>query len=389
MSTFNHAVDLDGFQELVQLIYGAALEPDLWHQLPEVLAIKTNVDFCAFWQHYYEGDKKAFMYAYNMDLTYLPGYRDYYCHMDMFNKMFFQQENDVVALSHHWLDYSELIKSEFYNDFMKPQDIYYLSSGRVEKMPCGNGFINISLGNTKSMGCITDEFASLLKALLPHLRKAININNKLAIADQYSLQLDQLYKRNNAGIMLVDNQSRPVFLNRVAEETVRNEDVISIKEGVLTIESSRLNEKLHKAIKEVSSAQPNSCDTVGSFTIKPTTSHHIITVVILPFSERAASMVNERLGDRARAMVLFFEDVPKVNLSSPLLSSLYDLTASEVRVVNDLVNGLSVKQIANKYGVSELTLRVQVKSIFRKTKVNRQTDLVSLMLLGPASATFT
>lgn len=387
MPTVNQAVDLEGFQELIQLIYDAALEPELWSQFPEVLAKKTNSAYCAFWQHYYEGDQEDFMYLYNMDPAYLPSYRDYYGELDEFNKMFFHQDNDVVALSHKWLNYDKFRTSEFYNGFMNPQKLHYLASGRVERMPCGNGFINISLGNNKTLGHITNESAALLRALLPHLHKAIKINNKLATTNQYPLQLEQLYKQKNAGVMLVDNQAQLIFSNKIAKNIIQQEDSLLIKGGALTTTNSNLNIKLHKAIKKISLENTNLCDAVESITIKPTASQHTMTIVILPFSRYAASMVNEHFKNKASAMVLIFEEVPKVNFSAPLLSSLYNLTTSESRVVNDLVNGLSVKQIANKSGVSELTLRVQIKSIFRKTKVNRQTDLVSLMLLGPASAT--
>lgn len=67
--------------------------------------------------------------------------------------------------------------------------------------------------------------------------------------------------------------------------------------------------------------------------------------------------------------------------SSPnaeILGALFDLTPTEARVTKALIAGQDLADIAQAHGVSVATVRNQLASIFAKTGVNRQTDLVLL-----------
>lgn len=61
---------------------------------------------------------------------------------------------------------------------------------------------------------------------------------------------------------------------------------------------------------------------------------------------------------------------------------LYGLTEAEARVMAALALGATVDEIALTHGVCTSTVRAQVRSIFEKTGVNRQSDLVRLALTG-------
>ncbi|ONG54426.1 hypothetical protein BKE38_10280 [Pseudoroseomonas deserti] len=62
-----------------------------------------------------------------------------------------------------------------------------------------------------------------------------------------------------------------------------------------------------------------------------------------------------------------------------LLSSLFDLTAAEIRLVRGLVGGHTLKSIAEQGPVALSTLRTQLVSVFRKTGTARQSELLALI----------
>jgi DNA-binding CsgD family transcriptional regulator len=64
----------------------------------------------------------------------------------------------------------------------------------------------------------------------------------------------------------------------------------------------------------------------------------------------------------------------------------YGLTEAEARVLGALARGATVSEIALEHGVSASTVRAQVRSLFEKTGVNRQSDLVRLALTPPRAA---
>jgi DNA-binding CsgD family transcriptional regulator len=68
-------------------------------------------------------------------------------------------------------------------------------------------------------------------------------------------------------------------------------------------------------------------------------------------------------------------------LAPDLLHGLFDLSPAEARVARLLLEGKSVAGIAAESKVGENTVRAHLKSIFAKTGVNRQAELVRLLAL--------
>ncbi|MBN9270340.1 MAG: helix-turn-helix transcriptional regulator, partial [Mesorhizobium sp.] len=62
-----------------------------------------------------------------------------------------------------------------------------------------------------------------------------------------------------------------------------------------------------------------------------------------------------------------------------LLGGLFDLSPAEDRVARALMGGMSVQDCARTFGVSQETVRAQLKNIFAKTATSRQTELLQLL----------
>jgi DNA-binding CsgD family transcriptional regulator len=62
-----------------------------------------------------------------------------------------------------------------------------------------------------------------------------------------------------------------------------------------------------------------------------------------------------------------------------LVAGLFGLTRSEARVAAGIIQGKAVNQLASELGLSAATIRSYLKSIFGKTGVHRQAELVSLL----------
>lgn len=62
-----------------------------------------------------------------------------------------------------------------------------------------------------------------------------------------------------------------------------------------------------------------------------------------------------------------------------VIQGLFDLTAAEARVASRVAEGLALDQIPERRGVALATMRSQVKSIFAKTGVGRQSQLAALL----------
>ena len=62
-----------------------------------------------------------------------------------------------------------------------------------------------------------------------------------------------------------------------------------------------------------------------------------------------------------------------------LNQGLFDLTPTEAKVARLVANCRTVKDIARSTGVTEETIRKQLKTVFAKTGVSRQVELATLL----------
>ena len=90
-------------------------------------------------------------------------------------------------------------------------------------------------------------------------------------------------------------------------------------------------------------------------------------------------------GEQAAAIVFISDPAQQQTISPEILSILYGLTRAEARLAQELAMGKTLDEISDIYHVSKHTLRTQLKSIFSKTGLKRQSDLVRLILGGPAT----
>jgi DNA-binding CsgD family transcriptional regulator len=79
--------------------------------------------------------------------------------------------------------------------------------------------------------------------------------------------------------------------------------------------------------------------------------------------------------------VVFITDPAAVEMPTlERLAALYSLTRAQARAALALAAGASYKGAARQLGVTEETVRSHVKDIYPKLRVNRQADLVRLLL---------
>jgi DNA-binding CsgD family transcriptional regulator len=82
------------------------------------------------------------------------------------------------------------------------------------------------------------------------------------------------------------------------------------------------------------------------------------------------------------ALVLVMESGTKL-AALDILGKLYNLTPAELRVASALLVGSSPEEYGQQSGVTQNTVRSQLKSLFRKTGTSRQSELVALLSRVP------
>jgi DNA-binding CsgD family transcriptional regulator len=152
--------------------------------------------------------------------------------------------------------------------------------------------------------------------------------------------------------------------------------VVCERRGLLVTKDARTN----VALRETLAASGVSDLEVGDQGIalilaEDSRSQHLAHV--LPLTKGLRSNVGQQHSAAAAVCVR----KASLDLPAPLhvLSKLYQLTASEVRVLGAVVESGGVTEISDALGISEATVKTHLQHLFDKTGARRQTDLVKLV----------
>jgi DNA-binding CsgD family transcriptional regulator len=99
---------------------------------------------------------------------------------------------------------------------------------------------------------------------------------------------------------------------------------------------------------------------------------------LIPISGRSSELF-----DGAFGLVVITPICTPAIPTSAMLHALFDLTPAEARVSRGISEGLQLSQIATRYGVTVETIRAQIKAIFAKTGTCRQSELTALLASLP------
>ncbi|MFT6558547.1 response regulator [Sneathiella sp.] len=180
------------------------------------------------------------------------------------------------------------------------------------------------------------------------------------------------------GVILMTESSQVLFFNDKAKKYLEKKDgLILDSEQKCRATVASENKKLAELLTNTLSPETNGKGELDfALTITREESDTPLTVMLAPIGT----------GIAGKGAVLFVSDPAEpVELSIDTICRLYALTPAEGRLALGLTNGSKLDDLAEEWGVSMHTVRSQLRQIFRKTDTSRQSELVKLILTGPAA----
>ena len=265
---------------------------------------------------------------------------------------------------------SELEKTEFYNDFLRPNEAHHECALIQED---GRGkVLALSAVRPRQAGEFDTTQVQFLARLAPHLGGALEMHRKMLDLKHAARAGAEVLESLDAGLVGVDDSGKICFTNGVAESLLRSGQVLRIQdERIVVAHDTRQTAALHELLKRA--ADPNlDCDAGGSLIARR--DEHYLHLIVQPW----------RGGDRLfpgrlKAIVTISDPAARLRSRADLLSGLFGLTPAETRVSMLLAEGLDPSEIATRMRITTHTVRSHLKSIYGKTSVGRQSQLVRLI----------
>jgi DNA-binding CsgD family transcriptional regulator len=179
----------------------------------------------------------------------------------------------------------------------------------------------------------------------------------------------------SVGVVLIQGDGQVLSANRVAQRILERGDGLSCGGGRLQAFYSHEQAALTRTIAAAVADLP-----AGSvLTFARPSGGRALSVVVRVLRPEGAD------GGQPRLTAVFITDPDQeVAAEAQTFTSLYGLTPAEARLASSLVRGMSPAQAAAALGLTINTVRTHLKHIFSKTETRRQSDLVRVLLTGPA-----
>jgi DNA-binding CsgD family transcriptional regulator len=371
--------------ELLLDVYESAANPQHWPTFLENAARELDATKAALHVHYFapgntihtaEGGCAV---AIGYDASSLTAYANHYATKDIYVQRI--RERFPLGMnagtSEDLVTSGEYRNTEIYHDFCRINEVFHTCWSAIEQtkgVAAGLGFIRPE--NAKPFSA---KDVDLLKLLNPHLAKAFRLQRVLERAADSNKALLGSIAQFDFGVIALDGEGRITNFSPPAKHILEQQDGIRISalrlEAVHLAENDKLQEMLAVANRVWDKPHRPPCHTL---LLSRKSGKKPLQLVVFPFVS-SGLLAEERL-----QVLVFLSDPSSKPISrAAVLRTLYELTPTESRLADLLLQGFEVREAADRLRTTLETARFHLKRVLAKTGTRRQTELMRLMLSLP------
>ncbi|MDG2392015.1 MAG: helix-turn-helix transcriptional regulator, partial [Thalassotalea sp.] len=295
---------------------------------------------------------------------------------------FSDQPTDTVLTVSDYMHDADWRKSSYRQHWCACNNVYHVMIVDISTPDVGN--LRFRITRSEDQEDFSESDKELCNMLVPHIRRAIStflqLYNSVSLGSLYSRAIGRL----SIATITIDENSRVLDKNLFAGNILESGDGLKIVGGKLTAHYQNDNRELKRLIK-TAFAQAGEKQTMPEAMSITRPSGEIALGVVI---EVIPSLNWDDGKGKKHAVVYIRDSVGKSTTSTEISKKLFDLTPAETALSLQLTNGLSLEEAAEALNIRRNTARAHLRSIFSKTGVRRQTELVRLFLNSVAALGF-
>jgi DNA-binding CsgD family transcriptional regulator/PAS domain-containing protein len=267
-------------------------------------------------------------------------------------------------------------RSAFLNEFLRPIDAPHALPAWLFKTP--QKAVTLSLQGTAKRGRFDRADIDRYRAILPHVRRALEIRDRLARAQVRAQSLAQGFQHANFGLLVLDRRRAILDANMLAERMLQTapRSLRRNPDGTLW-----LAEPAAGALARWMSGGRPPEETPEGLIHVPRARSKPVSLLLVRLPEEA----NPWSFDGASWMLLMFDPTHRLAVGAEVIGHVFGLSPRESQVAALLASGESLKGLARLLSVSHNTVRSQLRAVFSKTGTRTQAELIERITLSPAS----
>jgi DNA-binding CsgD family transcriptional regulator/PAS domain-containing protein len=288
-----------------------------------------------------------------------------------------KRSGDIVLLE-EVASSADLAENEFYRTIFRPYGIER-AVGMFVSEPGG---MECNIGLTGPAGGVRfgAEHKRFLAKLRPHFEQSLSLFSRMYRDESEIEVLTGTLDRLTIGTFIIDGKGKMIRANGAAQRMIQSGDTFRLHDNRLTLRGRSDSGRFSDVIKEALAARMVDADPeyVRAFRCGDAGAAQLGILV------RAIKRDRARPADTSPAVVVYASNADGGNALERLIATLFDLSPSEANLAALLTQGMTLAEAARESGLTESTVRSYSKRIFAKVGVNRQAELIRLILRSVA-----
>ncbi|MDR2298331.1 MAG: helix-turn-helix transcriptional regulator [Comamonas sp.] len=363
-------ISTERFNEFINHLYDAASRPEAWTTCLEVIRKQLGCNFASLVIRDTKGENEGLI------VTAAGGRKDLlthdvYAELSPFRDIPMERFMTITDL----MSEAEWRECFYYKSWCRLHSVYHVMAAKI--VTDDGSVYGLNLTRPESEPAFSKRDLDLGHLLMPHIRRALNMHLSL----HRDRQVISLYSRATAqlmvGVVILDQNGKLLESNPAASGILDMQDGLKVSGDRLETSYANDNRKLQRLIKDalLHSLTSSSRMIEGMSVCRPSGQLNWGVVV------QSISPDEWTEGKQRPSVAVFVRDTDgKADPSIRLAQQLFQLTPAETLLAIQLANGLSLEEAAEALNIRRNTARAHLRSIFSKTGVRRQTELVRIFL---------
>jgi DNA-binding CsgD family transcriptional regulator len=369
-------MELEEYDRIVSALYDAALDSSRWAEALEMFRDLFQANFVTLILRSPDESNLGMMIAVGLEggdrVTYLP-----YGHTAT---PFVNQLPDTVFTVDDLMREAEWRRMPYYLHWCAPVDVFHVMGADI--LTAGAGKLRFRLTRSETAPKFNALDRARCEALLPHLRRALHLHNLFDRSEALGALYSRAMGRLSVGTVVLDESGKVIEQNLIARDLLAANDGLKLVGGRLEASYPSDNRELQLLIRSAFPRHSGAPLTVASaISVSRPSGQVSLGVVVEPVPSHEWAE-----GKGQPAAVVYIRDATGKSLATiSAAKQLFNLTPAETALAMELANGLSLEEAAEVLNIRRNTARAHLRSIFSKTGVRRQTELVRIMLNSVAA----
>ncbi|PWR24478.1 helix-turn-helix transcriptional regulator [Zavarzinia aquatilis] len=227
------------------------------------------------------------------------------------------------------------------------------------------------------------EEAHLISLLAPHFARSLELRSRLTQSEMVNQIYADAMDRLAVGGLVLDDNGKIIVMNSIASDLLGRRDGLTMVNGSVRATSTHEDRALQALIRAALN---------GEAAENGERMHAQALSITRPSGARDLGLVvngirlGNKISDRWRSGVTIFIRDPEsaVRADPSILKQLFGFTQAESALATQLAKGESLEEAAAELSIRYNTARAHLRSMFAKTGVTRQAELVRILVNGVA-----